>query len=77
MTFRICRAGQAVDTVKDIDPAVVRRVVEVAHAGLPTHWPTGLDLKKIEAPACTVKTEGDGRCEGRIKRNSSQNGIHQ
>ena len=74
ITFRIFRAGQDDDTIKDIDPAVVSRVVDAAHAGLPTHWPTGLDLTKIKAPACT---EGDGRCEGRIKRNASQKGIHQ
>ena len=36
-TFRIFRAGQEDDTVKDIDPAVVSRVVDAARAGLPTH----------------------------------------
>ena len=72
ITFRIFRAGQEDDTVKDIDPAVVSRVVDAARAGLPTHWPTGLDLTTIKAPAFTVKTEGDGSCEGRIKRNASQ-----
>ena len=37
ITFRIFRAGQDDDTIKDIDPAVVSRVVDAAHAGLPTH----------------------------------------